>query len=211
VVSVVCGFNPSYKQIKLNIKLKVFVKNIKNCVSTVVMAVVLVFLMFACTTHTMEHTEAVADRATVPRLRASEVTTVISDSGVTRYRIYTQKWDMYDKAIPPYQEFPQGIYLEKFDSLLNIDANIESDYAKYLDNEHLWELRGNVRLMNIKGELFESERIFWNERSEKVYSDTLVKITQTNRIINAVGFESNQQMTKYTFRQTTGIIPMEDK
>jgi LPS export ABC transporter protein LptC len=144
------------------------------------------------------------------KLKASDIITVISDSGVTRYRISTSEWNVYDRAEKPYWEFPQGIYFEKFDENLNVDSNIRSKYAKYLENEQLWELRGAVRMTNIKGELFETERVFWNEKTEKVYSDTLVRITQTTRIINAVDFESNQQMTKYTFRAPTGVFPVEE-
>jgi hypothetical protein len=39
----------------------------------------------------------------------------------------------------------------------------------------------------------------------------LVTITQEDYIINAQGFESNQQMTKYTWKQTQGIFPVEEE
>jgi lipopolysaccharide export system protein LptC len=65
-------------------------------------------------------------------------------------------------------------------------------------------------MTNIKGELFETEHLFWNQNQERIYSDTIVKITQATSIINAVGFESNQQMTKYLFKSTKGIFPVED-
>jgi hypothetical protein len=65
-------------------------------------------------------------------------------------------------------------------------------------------------MTNIKGELFETEHLFWNERDEKIYSDTLIKITQEKHIIYAVGFESNQQMTKYVFKETKAVFPIEE-
>jgi lipopolysaccharide export system protein LptC len=65
-------------------------------------------------------------------------------------------------------------------------------------------------MMNIKGELFETEQLFWNQGQQRIYSDSVVKITQETSIIYAVGFESNEQMTKYLFKSTKGIFPVED-
>lgn len=146
----------------------------------------------------------------IPRLHALQVTTVISDSGITRYRINTPQWDIYDKSNQPYWEFPVGVHFERFDEALNVDANIHCEYAKFLENEQLWELKGNVRATNIKGELFETEQLFWNQRNERIYSDSTIKITQENYIIQGVGFVSNQEMTKYQVMNTTGVIPVEE-
>ncbi len=172
--------------------------------------VVVSFFTLACTKQKSEKIAAVVDRSKMPRLHALDITTVISDSGITRYRISAPQWDVYDRASAPYWEFPVGIHFERFDENLKIDANIHSKYARFNENEQVWELRGNVRMTNISGELFETEHLFWNQREERIYSDTIVKITQTKRIINAVGFESNQQMTKYLFKETRGVFPVED-
>ena len=59
------------------------------------------------------------------------VTTLISDSGVTRYRVNTEEWLIFDKKKPSYWAFEKGIYLEQFDSLFHIDASIKADTAYY--------------------------------------------------------------------------------
>ena len=53
-------------------------------------------------------------REQLPVLITDSVTTLISDSGITRYRIEALQWLIYDKTDTPYQEFPKGIYLEQF-------------------------------------------------------------------------------------------------
>ena len=165
----------------------------------------------ACSPVETDKIEAIVDRSSLPKLRATEITTVISDSGITRYRISTPQWDVYDKTEQPYWEFPMGIHCESFDPNLKVDANIHSNYAKFYSNQQLWELKGNVKMMNIKGELFETEHLFWNQREERLYTDSVVKITQATHILNVMGFESNQQMTRYKLRKTNGIFPVEDK
>lgn len=182
----------------------------KTSITTASLVVVMLLFLLSCSQKEVEQTAAVVDRSIMPKLHATEITTVISDSGITRYRISAPQWDVYDRANEPYWEFPKGIHFERFDENLRVDANIHSRYAKYKLNEELWELKGQVRMTNIKGELFETERLFWNQREERIFSDTIVKITQAVHIINALGFESNQQMTKYVFRETRGIFPVNE-
>ncbi|HRZ97428.1 MAG TPA: LPS export ABC transporter periplasmic protein LptC [Paludibacter sp.] len=183
----------------------------KNNVTTITTIVVVLFFVLSCTEEKQERIAAIVDRSAMPQLHAMDITTVISDSGITRYRISTPQWDMFDRANPPYWEFPTGVHFERFDVNLNVDANIHSKYAKYLVNEKLWLLKGTVRMTNIKGELFETERLYWNQINEKIYSDTLVKITQAKQIVYALGFESNEQMSKILLVQSKATFAVEDK
>lgn len=161
---------------------------------------------FSCTKEKAEKIGAIVDRSKIPQLHATDIVTVISDSGITRYRISTARMDVYDRAESPYWEFPKGVFVEQFDKNLKVITNMNCQYARYNKNKQLWDLRGKVKMTNVKGQLFETERLFWNERDEKFYSDTIVKITQANSIINAVSFESNQAMTQYTFRNASGPV-----
>ena len=170
----------------------------------------LVMFITSCSNDKPDKIGAVVDRTKLPKLHATEITTIISDSGITRYRITAPVWNVYDKAAQPYQEFPDGIYFEKFDPNLRVDANISSNYAKFYENEQLWELKGHVRAMNLQGELFETEQLFWNQRLQKFYSDSLIKITQATRIIKGIGFESNETMTNYTIKKPQGIFPLNE-
>jgi len=184
---------------------------IKYSITTILTVVVVLFIAVACSNDKPEKIGAVVDRSKLPKLHATEITTVISDSGITRYRISAPRWDVYDRATQPYWLFPNGIHFEKFDLNLKVDANIHSKFAKFNENEQLWELRGKVKMTNIQGELFETEQLFWNQREERFYSDSLIKITQATHIITGIGFESNQTMTHYTIKKPQGVFPVDEK
>ncbi len=179
-------------------------------IKSLVCSFFLLIFIVSCSKDKPDKIGAVADRTKIPKLHATDITTIISDSGITRYRISASRWDVYDKAAQPYQEFPDGIYFEKFDLNMKVDANIQSQYARFNDNEQLWILKGKVRAMNLQGELFETEKLFWNQRDQKFYSDTLIKITQATRIITGIGFESNETMTHYLIKNPQGIFPLND-
>lgn len=154
--------------------------------------------------------KAITDRKNTPVLYATDVNTLISDSGIVRYRIKAQTWQVYDRADTPYWEFPDGIYLERFDANLESDANIEADYAFYDETAQRWKLVGNVKALNLEGETFETPLLFWDQKTESVYSDSSIVITRETSVIKGIGFRSNQSMTKYTILRPTGVFPMEE-
>lgn len=186
---------------------KISYKNIATVISTVAM----LFMIISCSKKHPDKIQAVTNRAEIPSLNATEITTVISDSGITRYRISAPEWLIYDKDQEPYWDFPTGILLEKFNADLSIDARVEGDYARYEEHPQIWELRGNVVALNQQGEQFETSQLFWNQKTERIYSDSTIKITRETSIIIGVGFESNQTMTHYTILNPQGIFPIQEE
>lgn len=173
----------------------------------------LAMLLSACSSRPKK-VEAVSvgvPREQLPVLTTYDVTTLISDSGITRYRIEAKQWLMYDKTEHPYQEFPEGIYLEQFDEDLNVEALLKANYAHYNEQEQLWTLRGNVHALNLEGEQFDTQELKWDQQAHRVYSDSNIHITREKSIIEGVGFVSNEQMTKYTILHPTGIFPIKDE
>ena len=183
----------------------------RNKILTAASVVGILFFMIACGGKKTEVISAVEDRQQMPKLHANEITTIISDSGITRYRVSAPVWDVYDKAELPFWEFPEGIHLERFDTDLNVDANIHSQYAKYFEKEERWELRGNVDATNLKGERFETERLYWDQKKERIHSDTIVKITQETGVIYGDDFVSNQSLSDYTIKNGRADIILKEE
>lgn len=183
--------------------------NIKRIIYVILL--VLFCILVGCRRRDMRlRTEAVSDRAAIPVLEANDVATIISDSGVVRYRIKADKWKIFDKADTPYWEFPDGIYLEKFNLDLEADATVEADYAYYNEPAQRWMLRGNVHAMNLDGEHFETPLLYWDQQTESIYSDSAIVITREASIVKGVGFRSNQSLTQYTILRPTGVFPLKE-
>jgi LPS export ABC transporter protein LptC len=170
----------------------------------------MLFLSLSCKKEKNNNIPSFPDRANVPILRTTDVTTMISDSGITRYRISAPEWLIYDKAEEPFWDFPKGIVFERFDGEYKTDANIKSNKAVFYDKLQIWELTGNVKATNLNGELFESEKLFWNQEKGTIYSDQFISITQKDKVITGMGFESNQTFSNYTITKVQGIFPIND-
>ena len=174
-------------------------------------AAVMFVLFPSCSSKGKNLADAISENDTLPTMSSLGVTTLISDSGITRYKIVTEEWIICDKKNPPYWAFEKGVYLEKFDTLFHIDASIKADTAYYYEKKKIWELRSNVQIQSQRGDKFETELLFWNEKDEKVYSDKFIRISQDDKVITGYGFESDQNLTEYQIKNTTGIFTVEDK
>lgn len=153
---------------------------------------------------------AITERDSLPVMDTRGVTTLVSDSGMIRYRIETEEWLVYDRKDPPYWAFEKGVYLEKFDTLFQVEASIQADTAYFYNKEDLWKLMGHVHIQNLKGEQFDTELLYWSQKKGRVYSDRFIRIEQPDRIITGRGFESNQEMTIYTIHKPEAIFYVED-
>lgn len=144
-----------------------------------------------------------------PTMLTRDVETLISDSGVTRYRIVTPIWYVYDETDEPYWRFPEGLRLERYDNFFRIEATVLADSATYFKNKQLWRLDGNVNITNVMNEKFLTNQLFWNQRQQKLYSDSFIHIERPDKVLEGHGFDSNQDLTRYTIRRVSGIFPAE--
>lgn len=151
------------------------------------------------------------DPSKMPSMSTINVATLISDSGITQYKIVSPLWNVYDEADTPYWDFPKGIYLQKYDRHFNVIASVAADSAKFFRQQSLWRLDGNVELKKEPGELFLTQQLFWDQRRARLFSDSFIHIESPERMLEGHGFESNDRLTKYSIRRPTGIFPVKDQ
>ena len=184
--------------------------NKHNSIAIATQTIVMLFLISSCYRGKEPMSEAITNRDSAPVMVTRDVSTYISDSGVVRYKIIADEWRVYDRLDPSMWIFEKGIYLEKFNNDLSIEAVIIADTAYYYDQKELWELRGNVHIENEQDEQFDTQLLYWNQKAKLVYSDLYIRIQQQKRIITGIGFTSNQEFTKYTIKKTKGIFPIKE-
>lgn len=145
----------------------------------------------------------------MPTMKTVNVATLISDSGITRYKIVSPLWEVFDEVDTPYWRFPKGLFLRRYDPHLKVIATVAADSARYLKYLHLWKLDGNVEITRFPGTLFQTQQLFWDERRHRVYSDSFIHIETPSHVIEGHGFESNDQLTDYAILKPEGIFPVD--
>lgn len=174
------------------------------------MAIVLTPLLFACN-KTKEHmAPAVYERDSASMMTSYGVNTLISDSGVMKYRIVAEEWEVNTVRTPSRWIFSKGMFMEQFDEKFHIEAFVQADTAFYYDQKHLWELRGNVRIRTVDGLRFSSEELFWDQMSHEFYSHLFSRLITPERTMQGTYFRSDERMTKYMVTNSKGSFESAD-
>ena len=140
------------------------------------------------------------------------VNTLISDSGVIKYRIVTERWDVNVIRQPNRWEFMKGVFFEQFDEQFHVQAYIQADTAWYYDKQKLWKLRGRVRIRNINGLNYMSEELYWDGIRHEFYSNVFSQVITPERSLQGTYFRSDEHMMNYTVSNSKGsFIPDENK
>lgn len=162
----------------------------------------------ACEEEKHTYVRNMGDPAVTPTMVTTDVITLISDSGYTRYNIEAPIWRMYEDLPDPLWKFPEGIQLEQYDNAMRPTAHMRCDSAVYFSNRRLWRLDGHVVMVNSARDTFLTPQLYWDQVGQRVYSDSFMHVARASHIIEGYGFTSNQTMTAYTVTHPTAIIPV---
>lgn len=184
--------------------------NIQGITTIFVVVVMPLLLITACGGDVKEVVDVKFDPETSFTLKTTDVSTLVSDSGITRYRIKAKVWLMFDKAKEPYSYFPEGFYTEKFDTLFRAEASVKADTAYNYQKKRLWKLIGNVKVKSLEGKKLETSLLFWDEAQEKIYSDQYVRIEDGEKIVTGYGFDAKQDMSEYEIYNSGAAFPINE-
>ena len=167
-------------------------------------------LLPSCTEQQEHIAPAINDRDSVSMMTSYGVNTLISDSGIIKYRIVTERWDVNTIKMPSRWEFMKGIFLEQFDDKFHVEGYIQADTAWYYDQKRLWHLRGRVRIRNVNGLIYTSEELFWDGIRHELYSNVFSKVVTPERTMQGTYFRSDERMTHYFVSNSKGSFMPDD-
>ena len=141
-------------------------------------------------------------------MTTKNVSTLISDSGVIQYKIVSPIWKVFDQVDTPYWIFPDGLFLQKYDKAFHVIATVAADSARYFKDRKLWKLMGRVELTKAPKDLFQSEELYWDQKTNKIYSYSFIHIETETHVLEGIGFISNDKLTEYRVVKPMGIFPV---
>lgn len=154
------------------------------------------------------HSTDTESQDSLPFLHGVGVNTLISDSGVLRYRIVAEEWDIHAPAgAPSTWKFIKGMLMLRLDEQFNVDLYVQADTA-YFHNQEMWELRGRVRVRNLQGTRFNTEELYWDINKHEIWNHAYMKIVTPERTLEGTEFRSNEEMTQYSVMNSKGDFPM---
>jgi LPS export ABC transporter protein LptC len=183
-------------------ELKLFAK--KGVFRTVFILALLSLVGTGCE-NDIEKVKLVTDHSREAVETSEELEILYSDSAKVKLKLTAPVLERYhgDK---PYTELKKGVKVEFYDDDMKVISTLTAGYAIRHDTESMMEARTNVIIVNQKGERLNTEKLIWNERTAKIYSDSFVRITTADKVIFGNGFEANQDFTNYRIYKIKGTI-----
>ena len=176
----------------------------------IIVVALLASMLWSCEEQKEHIAPPIYERDSASVMTTYGVNTLISDSGVIKYKIVTERWDVNTVKHPSCWTFEKGVFFEQFDEKLHVEAYIQADTAWYFDQKKLWHLRGRVRIRNNNGLLYESEELFWDGIRHELYSNVFSKVTTPERSMEGSYFVSDEHMRHYMVSNSKGSFDRSD-
>lgn len=103
-------------------------------------------------------------------------------------------------------QFDEGVVVDFYDDRGNHTSHLTSDAGEYHEATEDVTGRGNVVVVSDSGLTLRTDVLRWDNRTEKIISDTLVMLTTPDYdTLYGVGFESNADLTRRVIRKPWGV------
>jgi len=179
------------------------------------MRVARAIFIFIASLQLLSCTNDLKDVMKLPRNKLSpsqvgdSVTMLYTDSARLKIMLKANRMLLFNKNVTePFTVLPRGVFVTFFNEEEKVSATLRANYGVRYDVSKRMEARYAVEVVNKNGEKLETEKLIWDERKKKIYTNAFVKITTPREVIMGKGMESNQDFTKYEIKQITGQIQL---
>jgi LPS export ABC transporter protein LptC len=105
---------------------------------------------------------------------------------------------------------PAGVFVEFYGPNNVIESTLSAKYGRKFENQGIIEVKDSVVVINNKGERLDTERLIWNEKTKKIYTNSFVRITTKTDVMFGEGMEANQNFTNYRIYKYRGSVSLDE-
>jgi LPS export ABC transporter protein LptC len=85
-------------------------------------------------------------------------------------------------------------------------SSLTSKRGKILEPSKDIEIYDSVIVVSKEGSTLKTQKLIWNNKTQRVSTDVYVKILTTREEVEGIGFESDQMLKNYTIFKVTGTF-----
>jgi LPS export ABC transporter protein LptC len=85
-------------------------------------------------------------------------------------------------------------------------STLTSKRGKVLEPSKDIEIYDSVVVVNKEGSILNTQKLLWNNKTQKVSTDIYVKIKTPKEEVEGIGFQSDQSLKNYTIFKVTGTF-----
>ncbi len=127
----------------------------------------------------------------VPDETVNDFETMESDSGLVRWTLHAPHADRFNKRNVFVMDDPR---IEFYDKMGNLQTTLTADNGEYSLDTHDMLAYGNVVAVTFKGEVLETDSLRYLNQTDKIVSDSFVKITRGRDVLTGIGLECDHTL-----------------
>lgn len=143
---------------------------------------------------------------TIYTQEAENVTINYTDSGMLKARITAPKLIGYKADNNEIVKMPKGIVANFYNDSGKIESYLTAENGISYQSKKITEVTRNVQVMNTKGERLNTEKLIWDQKRQKIYTDKFVRITTKDEVLTGEGMEAKQDFSNWHILQPRGKI-----
>ena len=109
-----------------------------------------------------------------------------------------------------FSEFPDGIHLTVYDEQDQKNTVI-ADYAIVYSETDLIDLQGNVILATHSKDTLFAEQLYYDQKTEWLFTNTPVTLRSGNEIQHGNGFDSDSNFENFQVLDVNGVVYLDDE
>lgn len=182
--------------------------NIINCLSKILGAVLLISSMASCSNKIEDLPNT--DDIDFDKETAYGVTFMMSQFGATKARLYSNKFERYNKNNISYVDFLDSVYVEFFNDSLIVENTLTSKRARYYPQSGDIVVQQDVRFIAKEGDTLYTNELFYNEALQMFYTNDSVRIQNGPQVTTGTYLEASKDFSWVRIYKQRGVIPVQD-
>ncbi|MCF8309729.1 MAG: LPS export ABC transporter periplasmic protein LptC [Bacteroidales bacterium] len=163
-------------------------------------------VLFTSCRNDVEKVKKITQRDSLPHQKAEDIELLYSEYGDLIFKLTSPHVKIY-QGEEPRMIFPEGMKVIFFDSTgNNIRSRLTADYGIKYDKKKKMIAKKDVVVKNLeKNERLNTEKLIWDQRKSKIYTDKFVTITTEDEVLyGEEGMESDESFDSWVIKKPKG-------
>jgi LPS export ABC transporter protein LptC len=105
-----------------------------------------------------------------------------------------------------HSDFPKGMHLVVVNEYGAIENTLDAKNGSIDDSRHLMMATNDVKVINKRGDILNTEELIWDQSTKMIYSNKFVKIQTAKEIIYGDSLIADEKFSSYYIKRVTGTV-----
>lgn len=165
---------------------------------------VLILILFACNTNNKKTSQNNLENEKSPDNILWDYDTIVTNREIRKYKLWSGRVEIYNFTKKFYCN--DSLIVTFYDEL-NQDAKnwVHSQKGVWNQNSNNFQAIENVIVINFKGHILKTDTLFYDNKNEKIYSNTNVMFYNNLDTLYGTSFISNIDLSEIDIKNATAV------